>query len=685
MNYPDTKRSDIVEEKFGGTIADPYRWLENDIRTHADVAGWVETQNGLSAPYLSGLNGRDIFHQRLTALYDHQRLTVPAKKGGRYFFTRNSGLDNQSILFVREGVTGEDRIVVNPNDWSEDGTSALAEWAPSEDGTHLAFAIQEAGADWRTIRILDIESGVILDDAISWARFTSIAWVKDGSGFFYTRNPKPDDDATFQSPVLGHAVYFHRLGTAQSEDRLIHAPDADRPMIHTVKGTPERRYVVIYSTPLTGGNALSVIDLSDPAWPVRTIIETFDDAWTVAGNVGSKLFLTTQNGAERGKIVTLDLDDDKQRFIDIVEERPDATLQEAAVIGNRLVVSHFVDAVSQVRLHKLDGSPDGEIDLPGIGTAGAFRGQYGDDEGFFVFTSHASPTTIFRYEAASNTSTVFAEPEIPVDLDGIEVEQRFYRSKDGTKVPIFIMRQKGSEGPLPTMLTAYGGFGIPMVPFFLPEAIAWAEQGGVFAVANIRGGGEYGRTWHDAGRLKNKQNVFDDFIAAGEFLKAEGITAPDGLAIHGSSNGGLLVGSVVNQRPELFAVAIPNVGVLDMLRFDRFTSGELWKQEYGDPSVEDDFRYIRSYSPLHNIRDRTAYPAILVTTADTDDRVVPGHSFKYVAALQATELGSRPRLIRIETKAGHGGGKPTRKVIDEVADVWAFAAHWTGLAVTNPN
>ncbi|GGD33966.1 prolyl oligopeptidase family serine peptidase [Aureimonas glaciei] len=682
MIYPETERGDVVDEKFGTAIADPYRWLESDARRSADVARWIEAQNDLSAPYLAGLPGRDIFRQRLTALFDHERLTAPEKRGERYFFTRNAGLDNQSVLFVREGVGGADRVVLDPNDWSTDAATALAEWAPSEDGSHLAFAVQDGGSDWRTIRVMNIESGVILEDEIRWARFTRIAWAKNGSGFFYSRNPRPEKEAGFEAKVAEHAVYFHRLGTPQSEDRLVHAPASDIPLIHTVNVTPDGRYAVIYSTALTGGNALVVVDLLDPDWPMRTVVPAFDQGWTLAGNIGTKLFLSTQDGAPRGKIVTLDLAAATRAVVEIVAERPDATLFEAALIGDRLLTSYLVDAKTEVLLRQLDGTADGTLDLPGIGTAGGFRGRPGDDEGFFVFTSLDAPTTVYRFDAAANTRTVWAAPT--VDLDQVIVEQRFYASKDGTRVPIFVVRRRDVAGPAPTVLSGYGGYGIPMVPYYSPEVMAWVEQGGVYAVANIRGGGEYGKAWHDAGRLQRKQNVFDDFIAAAEFLKAEGITSPDGLAIQGGSNGGLLVGAVVNQRPDLFAAAMPNVGVLDMLRFDRFTSGQHWVQEYGDPAVEADFRNLLSYSPYHQIRSGLTYPAILATTADTDDRVVPAHSFKYVAALQSADLGPRPRLLRVDTRAGHGAGKPTDKMIEEMADVWAFAARWTGLEVRLP-
>jgi prolyl oligopeptidase len=682
MTYPPTAQVDVADEYFGQLVADPYRWLENDIRRDPAISVWVDAQNDLSAAYLAGLAGRDVFRERLAVLFDHERLTTPEKRGERYFFTRNSGLDNQAVLFVRESVDGLDREVINPNQWSIDGATALAEWAPSHDGSYLAYAVQEGGSDWRKIRVLDVDSGTLLDDEITWARFTSIAWVKDGSGFFYSRNLEPEQDAEYVALALGHAVYFHRLGTRQSEDRLVYAPEADFPLIHTLEVTADGRYAIIYSTALTGGNGLAVLDLSDPDWPIRTMIDTFEHTWLLAGNIATKLFLCTQKGAERGRIVTTDLADSDAVFTELVAEQ-ERVLKFGGLVGDRLIVSYMQDAKTEVERYRLDGTPDGVVELPSVGSTGAFCGRPGDDEAFFVFTSHDTPTRIYRYDVASNSKTVWAQPKVAIDLSHIRVEQNFYPSKDGTQVPIFIVRRADVTAPAPTMLTAYGGFGISMVPFYSPAVMAWVEQGGVYAVANIRGGGEYGKAWHDAGRGLHKQNSFDDFIAAGEFLKREGITSPDGLAIHGESNGGLLVGAVVNQRPELFAAAIVGVGVLDMLRFDRFTGGQFWTQEFGRPDVEMDFQNLLAYSPLHNILPGATYPAILVTTADTDDRVVPAHSFKYLATLQASELGARPRLLRVETRAGHGSGKPMDKAIEEVADMWAFAAHWAGLRVGN--
>lgn len=680
MIYPQTARVDVVEDYFGHKVADPYRWLEKDIHHCPDVFSWVEAQNKLSASYLAGLDGRDVFRQRLATLFDHERLTTPEKRGDRYFFTRNAGLDNQAVLVVREGVHGPDRVVINPNEWSEDGTTALAEWAPSDDASYLAYAVQDGGTDWRTIRVLEVDSGILIEDQIRWVRFTHIAWARDNAGFFYSRSLEREEGREFVGPALGNAVYFHRLGTKQSEDRLIPTQEADFPLIHSVEVTADGGYAVIYSTALAGGNSLAIIDLDNPDWPIRIVVDTFDYSWLLAGNIGTKFFLTTQQGAERGRIVTIDLVDPMMRCIELIAERPDRVLKFSSLVGSRLVVSYMHHAKTEIERYRLDGMADGSVELPGVGSAGAFYGRPGDDEAFFVFTSHDAPPRIYRYDVAANVTTVWAAPEAAIDLSRILVEQHFCTSMDGTQVPIFVVHRDDVTLPAPTMLTAYGGFGVSMVPYYSPAAMAWVEQGGIYAVANIRGGGEYGKAWHDAGRGQEKQNTFDDFIAAGEFLKRVGFTSQKGLAIHGESNGGLLIGAVVNQRPDLFVAAIPSVGVLDMLRFERFTGGQLWTQEFGRPDVKADFQNLLAYSPLHNIR-RGAYPAILVTTADIDDRVVPAHSFKYVATLQATDIGTRPQLLRVETRAGHGSGKPTDKAIEEISDMWAFAACWAGLKV----
>ncbi len=680
LEYPETQRGDVVDDQFGVAVADPYRWLEQEAASDTRVADWVAAQNWVTDAYLATLPGREVFRERLTELYGADFVSAPFKRGNLYFYIRQAGLVNQPSLMVRNGVDGLERVLIDPNTWSEDGATALAEWSPSQDGALVAYAVQDGGTDWRTINVLDVATGEVLDDKVERARFTSIEWAKDGTGFFYGRYADHETGSSAQAGVVGHSVYFHALGTPQTEDRLLYATPDQPSLLQVFDITEDGRYAVISSHGDYAANNLMLVDLTQDDWHPLTIIADFDDQWGVIGNVGTRFYLMTSQDAERRKLVTLDIANPDAAFVDLVAEGDDV-LNNAWLVGNRLIASYLVDANTQIRRYTLDGVQDGEVELPGIGSAGAFYGTLEDNEVFFVYTSFNAPTSVYRYDVATNTHTAWFEPDVEADLDAIIVEQQFFTSEDGTEMPMFVVRRSDVTGPAPTLLYAYGGFGISMQPIYNPSQIAWVEQGGVLAVANIRGGGEYGFTWHDAGRRMNKQNVFDDFIAAAEYLAESGITPPAGLAIHGESNGGLLIGAVVNQRPDLFSAAFVGVGVLDMLRFNQFTSGQMWVEEYGDPTVEDQFRNLLAYSPYHNINPGEDYPAILVTTAEKDDRVVPGHSFKYVAALQAADIGPMPHLARIETRAGHGAGKPTDKIIAETADMWAFAAHWTGLSV----
>jgi prolyl oligopeptidase len=681
ITYPHTKCVDVIDEHFGQTISDPYRWLENDVRTDKEVAAWVESQNKVTNAYVQQLPGRAVFKERLKQLFNYERFTIPIKKGGRYFYFRNSGLENQRILYVRDSVDGPGRVLIDPNRWAEDGATALAEWSASHDGACVAYAVQDGGTDNRTIKVLNVNTGKVLSDALKWARFTSMAWAKDGAGFFYTRFPEPKQGAAAQANLENHAVYFHALGTPQAQDRLVYATLDQPTMLHFVDITEDGRYLVITSSNgSTIANALAVVDLNNAHWTARTLFDDSNNSWRILGNVGTNMFIETTQDAPRAKVVTMDIAAAQPLVTDVVLEQ-DAVMSGASLVGARLLLSYMVDVKTEVRRYTLEGCADGVVTLPGIGTAIGFLGDQVDKETFFGFTSFNFPGTIFQYDVAANTSRLWSEAKVASDLARIAVERRFCTSKDGTRIPLFIVRRKDVTGPAPTLLTAYGGFGLIDLPGFAPDKLAWVEQGGVFAVAHVRGGGEYGRAWHEAGRRHQKQNVFDDFIAAGDYLKEQGITSSGGLAIQGASNGGLLMGAVVNQRPDLFAAALAQVGVMDMLRFDQFTAGKLWVDEFGDPAREADFKNLCKYSPYHNIEPGKAYPAILATTADTDDRVVPGHTFKYVAALQKASIGPKPHLVRIETRAGHGAGKPIDKIIEETADLWAFAAQWTGLDV----
>jgi prolyl oligopeptidase len=682
LAYPDTLRGPVVDPQFGVDVADPYRWLEDDVRVSPKVAEWVAAQNKVTDAYLDTLPGRDAFAKRMTELYDYERFGLPHKAGTRYFYTRNDGLQPQSVLYVREGLKGEGRVLIDPNGWAQDGATALAEWEPSKDGRHLLYAVQDGGTDWRIVRVKDVATGEDLADEIRWVKFSALDWAKDGSGFYYSRFPEPAEGAAFQSLNENHAVYFHRLGTPQSEDVLIHATP-DRPKLNNSaivtddgkyllvvasEGTDNRYGLTLYSTEKRGAKPVILID-------------DFANNWDYVTNDGPRFTFLTNKGAPRQRLVSMDIRK-PGKLTELVAE-DEATLVGASRVGDRIILSYLGDAKSEAEMVALDGRKVADIRLADIGSASGFGGKSADPETFYAFSSFARPTTIYRLDTATGQTEIFAEPRLTFKPDDFTVEQRFYKSKDGTEVPMFLVMKKGvdrSEGS-PTILYGYGGFNVSLTPAFSPTRLAWVDKGGVLAVANLRGGGEYGKAWHDAGRLDKKQNVFDDFIAAGEYLIGEGITGKGRLAIEGGSNGGLLVGAVTNQRPDLFAAALPAVGVMDMLRFDRWTAGRYWVDDYGSPAVEADFRNLLTYSPYHNIKDGSAYPAVLVTTADTDDRVVPGHSFKYAAALQHAAIGERPHLIRIETRAGHGSGKPTDKIIAEAADKYAFAAKWTGLAV----
>jgi len=678
--YPETPQIDVVEEHFGHRIVDPYRWLEQDARSDQQVADWVDAQNAVTQDYLATLPSRDIFRKRLAAMLDYEQFSIPIKRGGRYFFTKRFGQDNQPKLLMRNENSGQDHVVIDPNNWSDDDADALAEWAPSDDGRLVAYSVQVGGTDWRTIKVLNTDTDKALGDEVHWARFMQIAWAKDGSGFFYSRFPEPDGGSTDTANIAGHAIYFHALGTPQSDDRLVYS-DPERPQaLHVVDRTADGRYLVIYSTPGSGVNDLIVVDITITDWTPRLLSKGDDADWSVIGNENDVLYVLTSQNAQNRRIVTLDLSEPKPSPVEIVPE-DEAALVSAALLGGRLLATYLVDAKSEIRRFTRDGTPDGVVELPGIGTAGGFKGKSTDNESFFLFSSFDTPITIYRYDVSANSSEVRAQPQVSIDLDQKSVEQRFYTSQDGTKVPMFTVRQRDVTSPAPTLLYGYGGFGIPMVPVYNPTHMAWVEQGGVVAIANIRGGGEYGRAWHVAGQFENRQNAFDDFIAAGECVKVEKITSEGGLAIQGESNGGLLLGVVTNQRSDLFAAALPGVGVMDMLRYNRFTGGMLWTGDFGSPEEERHFSSLLSYSPYHNIYPGRDYPAILATTADTDDRVVPAHTYKYVAALQAADLGPRPRLVRVETRAGHGAGMPRDKIISLHADRWAFAAHWTGLKI----
>lgn len=675
LQYPETAEVEQIDDYHGTQVADPYRWLEDDVRESDAVEQWVEQQNDVTFAYLQTIEERAAIEQRMTELWDYERYFIPRKAGGRYFYQYNDGLQNQEVVFTQESLDAEPELLINPNLWSEDGTVALAEYYPSPDGSHIAYLVQDGGSDWRTARVLDVATGEELDDHLEWLKFTELSWAGDGSGFYYSRYPATSEEDKFQSLNKNMTVYFHQLGTPQEDDRLVYAipdqPDwgpraevtADgRHLVITISIGTDDRYQIAYQN----------LEAEDDA--PRTLIAGFDHDYTLIGSVGDELFFRTNDGAPRNRLIAIDPGSpEPENWREVIAEREDV-LDLATLVGDRVIAQYMQDAWSVVRVFDLDGEETGRVDLPGIGTAEGFRGKVGDPETFFSYTSFNSPGVINRLNVATGEVDVFKKPEVAFEPDDYVVEQVFYASKDGTRVPMFIAHHKdvALDGRRPTMLYGYGGFNISLQPAFSVTRLAWMEMGGIYAVANLRGGGEYGVDWHKAGTKLSKQNVFDDFIAAAEYLIENGYTSSDKLAIFGGSNGGLLVGAVTNQRPELFGAAIPAVGVMDMLRFHRFTAGRFWTDDYGSADNPDEFAALYAYSPYHNVQAGAEYPAVLVTTADTDDRVVPSHSFKYAAAMQKAQGGDAPVLIRIETRAGHGAGVPTDKIIADYADRWAF-------------
>jgi prolyl oligopeptidase len=682
VDYPATSTVEHVDAYYGTEVDDPYRWLEDDVRESADVAAWVAAQNDVTFAYLATIPERERIEKRMTELWDYERFGLPVKEGGRYFYSYNDGLQNQDVVYTQAALEAEPELLIDPNTWSEDGTVALAAYYPSPDGRHVAYLVQDGGSDWRVAQVLHIETGTVLDDRLEWLKFTELSWTSDGSGFYYSRYPATAEEDKFQSLNKNMAVYFHRVGMSQDEDELIYArpdepdwrPNAEvtddgRHLVITIGVGTDDRYSIVYQ------------DLIDPESEPVMIIEGFDNDYTLIGNVDDELYFRTNNGAPRNRLIAIDpRKPSPENWREVVAETEDV-LDAVSLVGGRVVAEYMQDAWSVVKIYDLDGKQVGNVDLPGIGTATGFSGKVDDPETFFSYASFNVPGTINRLNVATGDLEVFRAPDVDFDPDDYIVEQVFYTSRDGTRVPMFISHHKDLElnGQQPTMLYGYGGFNISLQPSYATTRLAWMEMGGVYAVANLRGGGEYGEEWHQAGTKLNKQNVFDDFIAAAEYLIENKYTSPAKLAIFGGSNGGLLVGAVTNQRPELFGAAIPAVGVMDMLRFHKFTAGQFWTDDYGSADDPDEFAALYAYSPYHNIRDGVEYPAVLVTTADTDDRVVPGHSFKYAARIQAAQGGDAPVLIRIETRAGHGAGVPTEKVIAEYADRWAFLVKNLGM------
>jgi len=682
ITYPVTRKSDVADDYHGTTVADPYRWLE-DVDS-PETRAWVEAENRVTFAYLEQIPERERIRRRLTELWDYPKYGAPFKKGGRYFFFKNSGLQNQSVLFSQSSLTAQAEVLLDPNTLSPDGTVALSILAFTEDGRTMVYGTSGSGSDWQEFRVRDIATRQDRSDHLKWIKFSSAAWTHDGAGFFYSRYPEP---AAGADPLLqvnhNQKVYYHRLGTEQAADRMIYERPDHPDWGFSVEVSADGRYAV-YSVWLGTDrrNRIYYQDLGDPQHPrveapVIRLLDDFDASYGFVGNDGPTFFFQTDSNAPRGRVIAVrTTDPTPSAWRELVPQALDV-IEGSQIVHNTFVIRYLHDAYSQIRTFALDGTPRGEVPLPTLGSIVQVTGEPRDTEMFYAFTSFLYPTTIFRHDFTTGKSTVFKAPEISFDPTKYETIQVFYTSKDGTRAPMFLTYKKGlrKDGSNATYLYGYGGFNVNMTPGFSIGVLAWLEMGGVYAQAVLRGGSEYGEEWHQAGMLERKQNVFDDFLAAAEYVVAERYTSPAKLAIGGGSNGGLLVGAVVNQRPELFGAVLPAVGVMDMLRFHKFTIGWAWVTEYGSADSVGQFPFLYHYSPIHNVRPGTHYPPTFITTADHDDRVVPGHSFKYAATLQAAQGGPAPVLIRIETKAGHGAGKPTAKVIEEQTDRWAFLVH----------
>ncbi|WP_156894821.1 prolyl oligopeptidase family serine peptidase [Janthinobacterium sp. 1_2014MBL_MicDiv] len=674
VTYPVSKKVDQQDSYFGTTIADPYRWLED--ANSAETGEWVAAQNKLTQAYLGTIPEREAIKQRLTKLWNYERFSTPTKQGGRYFYSRNDGLQNQAVLYTVKKLTDEPRLLLDPNTLSTDGTVALAGTSISPNGKYLAYATAASGSDWNEWKVRDIETGKDLTDHIKWAKFSGASWSKDNTGFFYSRYDAPNEATKLADINYFQKLYFHKIGTPQSDDVLVFdRPDQKEWAFGGSTVSDDGNYLIITATQGTERkNRIFYKDLRQKNAKVVGLLEAFDASYSFIDNDGPVFFFKTDNKAPKSRVIAIDTRKPAPADWKEIVPQSEETLVAVNLINNQLVLDYLKDAQTQIKIVDLNGKLVREVALPGIGSAGGFAGKRGDTETFYSFTSFTTPATIYRYDMKSGKSTVYRQPKVDFDPNAFETRQQFFTSRDGTKVPMFIVSKKGMklDGTNPTYLYGYGGFNISLTPSFSVANLAWVEMGGVYVMANLRGGGEYGEAWHQAGTKLNKQNVFDDFIGAAEWLVANKVTSPSKLSIGGGSNGGLLVGAAMTQRPDLFAAAIPQVGVLDMLRFHKFTVGWGWVPDYGSSDDAEQFKALVKYSPLHNLKAGGCYPATMITTADHDDRVVPAHSFKFAAAAQAAQGGASPVLIRIDSKAGHGAGKPTAKQIEEVADRWGF-------------
>lgn len=678
LDYPQTTKSDVVDNYFGTVVEDPYRWLEND--TSAETGAWVKAQNEVTFAYLNQLPHRDKISSELTALMNFERFTASFKKAGKYIYSKNDGLQNQNVFYIVDSLGAEPKVLLDPNTLSDDGTVALSGLEISDDAKLLVYSIARSGSDWNEVFVKDIETGQMLDDHLKWVKFSGLSWF-DG-GIFYSAYDAPEQGSELSKSNEFQKVYYHKIGTPQSEDLLIKADPEHAKRMFGAGVSDDKRFLFLSSSEGTSGNALSIKDLSKKSSGFVSLMADYEYDFNPVDNIGDQLFVLTNYKAPRYRLVKIDLNKPaEENWVDVLPEKENV-LESVSLNGGRLVAVYMKDAHNVVEVYGVDGNFDYQLQLPGLGTVGGFSGTKDDAQSFFSYTSFTTPGEIYEYNFETKEMKLYFRPKVSFNPDDFTVEQQFFESKDGTKVPMFIVCKKGLQldGNNPALLYGYGGFNISLTPGYSPARMAFVENGGIYVVANLRGGGEYGEDWHKAGTKMQKQNVFDDCIAAAEFLIENNYTNPEKLALMGGSNGGLLVGAVVNQRPDLFKVALPAVGVLDMLRFQKFTIGWAWAGDYGtsDDSKEM-FEYLYAYSPYHTIVKGGKYPAVLVTTADHDDRVVPAHSFKYAARLQEYNAGNLPTLIRIDTKAGHGAGKPTAKVIEEYTDVWAFTFYHLGM------
>ncbi len=679
FTYPEARRGDVVDTYWGVKVPDPYRWLEDP--DSPETLAWVEAENRLTREYIDGYPDREAIEARIRKLWNYPRVSLPERHGSRYFFARNDGLQNQAVVYVQESLDAEPRVLIDPNTLSEDGTVALSNQSYSEDGRYLAYGLSESGSDWQTIHVRDVDTGRDLDDVLRWCRFSGIAWKGDASGFWYNRFPAegevPESERNMHSKV-----YFHRLGTPQDDDALVYY-DAEHPELGYFPITTDGgEWLLVWVWHGTDPRNGILFRRADDEGPLRRLVAHDVAKFSPVGAVGSTVYFETDLDAPRGRIVAVDLEHPERENWREVVPQGDDVIDFVSLVHDRLVIAYLHDAHHRLTIWSREGTFEREIELPGIGSIAGLSGRREDSEMFYGFTSFTYPTTAFRYDFQTGGSSVFHAPEIDFDPSLYVTKQVFYRSKDGTRVPMFITHRRDLEldGNRPTWLYGYGGFNISLTPGFRVSRLLWLEQGGVYAVANLRGGNEYGEQWHQQGILDRKQNVFDDFIAAAEYLIDEGYTNRKRLVINGGSNGGLLVAACMTQRPDLFGAVVCQVPVIDMLRYHKFTVGRYWVSDYGNAEEsEEAFRYLYAYSPLHNVRKGTVYPPTLITTADTDDRVVPAHAKKFAATLQWADAGDNPILIRIETKAGHGAGKPTSKLIEEVADIYAFIYRTFGL------